>query len=141
MLDRWNTAYLSGLTHMASSAAAGTGPSYIDAVFFGNPDPLAAFARYFRVSLRQEDLVPSDQPLETVLGQWLGDRDVTERLFHWIGFHIGQPGRVWVLPEDEKLTEALSRERGGLGAFYFMEDLCFAAFPDGLACFMMGNDE
>ena len=50
MLDRWNTAYLSGLTHMASSAAAGT------------------------------------------------------------------------------------------GAFYFMEDLCFAEFPDGLACFMIDND-
>ncbi len=141
MMDRWKTAYLSGLTHMASSAAAGIGPSYIDAVFFGPPDPLAAFSRYFGVPLRKEDLSPAEEPLETVLGQWMGDRRIAAGLLHWIGFHVGTPGQVWLLPEGSPILDAMDRDGGGKTPFFFLEDLCFTQFPDGMACFLIGNDE
>ena len=137
-MERWNSAYLSGLTRMASSCAAGIGPSYVDADFFRREGFPVAFAARYGTELGH--LVPESDSLETVLGQWMGDRQVAERLMHWVRLSLGSPGQVY-RPADGDLVNRLDSAEDRCVPFFFLEDLIFADFPEGIVCFLIGNDE
>ena len=137
------TNYLDGLFHMASSCSTWIGPSYIETLCMDQADYAGFFTEHFHVPMELLENVLTNETLEEALTAWLGTNEprIVEGLVHWMQFDLGKATGIFRLTHDKKLVDALSQCNGGLGRFYFMEDILFIAFPGKMVCLMMGNDE
>lgn len=137
------TNYLDGLFHMASSCSTWIGPSYIETLCMDQENYARFFTEHFLVPMELLENVLTNETLKEALTAWLGANEprIVEGLVHWMQFDLGKAAGIFRLTHSKKLVDALSQCNGGLGRFYFMEDILFIAFPGKMVCLMMGNDE
>ena len=144
MIQTGPSEYLTGLLHMAAACCPGIGFSWLEAYCYDRADFPAAFVRDFHLRGRKGfSLIPAQQSMQEIFTEWLGAADarMAERLAFRVVRRLGQPLGVYIAGEQEKLTDALSGSEGGVGPFFFMEDVCFVKFEKTMAVFMMGNNE
>lgn len=130
--------YMSGLTKMASF---NMGPSYIDADCMEINNFKEAFAEMYEFPANWIEIKEEKRTLNELFTDLLqADKKVVDTLLHWIYMEAGRCIQVYKA-DNKELFEALSREQGGLGPFYFLEEIYFVQFERMVICFMVGNDE
>ena len=140
---RYLSNYVAGLVNMASSCSKTMGPSYVDADCFSRENFEDEFANLYNVNKDEIKLTEINKSFRDVLSDLFGTDTygLIDGLEHWIHMKAGDSIKLYRISEDCRLSELLSGDNGGCGAFFFMEDIFFFEFEKMVICFMIGNDE
>lgn len=149
MLKPETVNYINNLARMASSFASGTGRSVIAAEAYGKKNYLSDFVARYEIPAEHLLLQPAAETLDEVMTRWLcgagkpkgKDRWIARRFCWLLRRYLGEPKTLNVLGEDRSVLEQLSRSGSADGASYVVEDLLFAAYPEGTLCFLLGRAE
>ena len=66
---------------------------------------------------------------------------ITRKVIDRVTSRLGEPIQVYRAADEKKLIDRLSSCNGGIGAYYFTEDVFFVAFQTHVLAFLMGNFE
>lgn len=134
--------YISGLVNMASSCSKKIGLSYMDAECYDVNKFKETFADIYKIDVNNFKLHIIDNSLEQLFISIFGEDDkLISGLLHWINFYVGSYKNIYTVDEGCNVFDLLSCSEGGIGPFYFLEDLFFVEFEKVVICFMVGNDE
>ena len=141
MLDTRLSSYLNGILDLACSLSKWIGYSSAGVSAYTSDEWEKAFCRHYHV--RNFTPVPAEETFYQTLVQWLGSTsfDLTKNVIGCITHRLGEPTAVYRAADEKALIDKLSSCSGGVGAYYFTEDVFFVAFETHVLAFIMGNFE
>ncbi|MBQ1632894.1 MAG: hypothetical protein II049_08750 [Clostridia bacterium] len=141
MLDTRLSSYLNGMLDLASSLSEWIGYSNAGVSAYTKDGWEEAFRRHYHV--KQFTPVPAEETFYQTLVQWLGSTSfgLTKNVIDCITYKLGEPLAVYRAENEKALIDRLSGCNGGIGAYYFTEDVFFVEFKTHVLAFIMGNWE
>ncbi len=141
--------FVNNLARLASSSASGTGKSVMAVEAYDKKNYLRDFAGRYGVPAESLSFVVSGESLDDTLTRWLcgpgearsRDRRLARQFCWLLRRLVGEPKSVQVLGEDRSVLALLSKTEGDDAPHYVVEDLLFAAYPEGTLCFLLGRGE
>ena len=141
MLDTRTSAYMNGVTELACAFSDWIGYSSVGVSAYTKDDWEKAFCRHYRV--KEFTPVPVQETFYQTLVRWYGSSPlkITQKVIDRVTHRLGEPLQVYRAADEEKLIDRLSSCNGGIGAYYFTEDVFFVEFKTHVLAFLMGNFE
>jgi len=141
MLDTRLSSYLNGVMDLAGSLSKWIGYSSAGVSAYTKDGWEEAFRRHYHV--KDFTPVPVEETLYQNLVRWLGSTSfgLTKNVVGCITHRLGEPLQVCRAAEEKALIDRLSSCNGGVGAYYFTEDVFFVEFKTHVLAFLMGNFE
>ena len=141
MLDTRLSSYLNGIMDLAGALSEWIGYSTAGVSAYTKDGWEAAFRRHYHVG--ELTPVPVEETLYQNLVQWFGSTSfgLAKSAVDCITHRLGEPLRVFRAADEKKLIDKLSSCSGGVGAYYFTEDVFFVEFKTHVLAFLMGNFE
>ena len=137
MIEKKISAYLTGITHMAS--AVNGSPSFIEANCYKLKNFTEEFSKDYKIPKNKIKLTISNKNINDIFKNWLNNNEkLINSMLHLIKCEIGNPVKIY---EANKITDFLSRCEGGISSFYFAEEVYFIEYEKYMVCFMIGNNE
>ena len=137
MPDTALSEYLNGMLNRARAQSDRIGRSDVCVFAYFADGWEKAFRRQYR--LRALRPVPAEETFFESLAEWFGCS--APELVRAIEDRLGEPVAILRAADEQKLIDKLSSCNGGVGAFYFTEDVFFAAFRTHVLAFLVGNFE
>ena len=132
------SAYMNGLTDMASSLSERMLHSDMQVFCFPLEDCLTEINEYFPERIRPGDLEQTEKTLKEVLGEWLGS-DQPESLTKLTALLERCAGSALEIYTVAELSDVTERFSGKNGPYYTTEDLFVCCFEEAAALFIRGN--
>lgn len=141
MLDTRLSSYLNGVTELACAFSDWIGYSSVGVSAYTKDDWEKAFCRHYHV--KEFTPVPAEETFYQTLVRWYGSSPlgITRKVIDRVTSRLGEPIAVYRAADEEKLIDRLSSCNGGIGAYYFTEDVFFVEFKTHVLAFLMGNFE
>ena len=141
MLDTRLSAYLNVVTELACAFSDWIGYSSVGVSAYTKDDWEKAFCRHYHV--KEFTPVPAEETFYQTLVRWYGSSPlgITRKVIDRVTSRLGEPIAVYRAADEEKLIDRLSSCNGGIGAYYFTEDVFFVEFKTHVLAFLMGNFE
>ena len=141
MLDTRLSAYLNGVTELACAFSDWIEYSSVGVSAYAKDDWEKAFCRHYRV--KDFTPVPAEETFYQTLVRWYGSSPlgITKKVIDRVTSRLGEPIQVYRAVDEKKLIDRLSSCNGGIGAYYFTEDVFFVEFKTHVLAFLMGNFE
>ena len=141
MLDTPLSEYLNGVLNLACRYSDWVGYSEIGCSAYTADGWEEAFCRHYHVKAFTP--VRQEETFYQTLVQWLGSSELrtTQKVTDLITHRLGEPLAVYRAADEKKLIDMLSGCNGGIGAYYFTEDVFFVEFKAHVLAFLMGNFE
>lgn len=141
MLDTRLSSYLNGVMDLASALSEWIGYSSAGVSAYTKDGWEEAFRRHYHV--RDFTPVPVEETLYQNLVQWFGSTSfgLAKNAIGCITHRLGEPLQVCRAADEKTLIDKLSSCNGGIGAYYFTEDVFFVEFKTHVLAFLMGNFE
>jgi hypothetical protein len=141
MLDTPLSSYLNGIMDLACMYSTWIGYSTAGVSAYTSDEWEKAFCRHYHV--RDFTPVLIQETFYQSLVRWLGASELqtTKKVTELFIRRLGEPIAVYRAADEKKLIDKLSSCNGGIGAYYFTEDVFFVAFRTHVLAFIMGNFE
>ena len=141
MLDTLLSAYLNGVTDLACMFSTWIEYSSIGVSAYTKDGWEKEFCRHYHV--KDFTPVPAEETFYQSLVRWLGSSELglTKKVVERVTNRLGEPAAVCRAADEKKLIDRLSSCNGGIGAYYFTEDIFFVEFKTHVLAFIMGNFE
>ena len=141
MLDTRLSSYLNGILDLSSALSEWIGCSNAGVSAYTKDGWEDAFRRHYHI--KQFTPVPVGETFYQTLVQWYGSSPlgITRKVIDRVTHRLGEPIQVYRAADEEKLIDKLSSCNGGIGAYYFTEDVFFVEFKTHVLAFIMGNFE
>ena len=137
MFLKKESAYITGLTNLASYYSKEIGPSYVEADCFDKENFIDDFSKLYTIPKEDVQIEKTNLSLEEFLKMWFGEsnKELIEGLLHWIRIHYGEDKKIYETCENSKVLNY------DIGMFFNLEDIYFVEFEKLVIGIYIGNDE